>query len=148
MRARGAPRHILVATDGSRLSLRAVRVAAALASACGARLTGLHVVAPYFETARGTALAALPGFRRAVERAAQGALRAFARETRSLGKSARAVSVVGGEPWKDILRVARARRCDLIVMASHGRSGLSGVLLGSETRKVLTHSKIAVLVCR
>lgn len=148
MRALGAPRHILVATDGSRLSLRAVRLAAALARACGARLTGLHVVAPYFEAGRNAAVAALPGFRSAVERAGQGALRAFVRETRSLGESARAVSVVGGEPWKDILRAARARRCDLIVMASHGRKGLSGVLLGSETRKVLAHSKLPVLVCR
>jgi nucleotide-binding universal stress UspA family protein len=148
MRARGAPRHILVATDGSRQSRRAVRVAAALAKACGARLTGLHVVAPYFEAGRSTAVAALPGFRRAVERAADRGLRDFARETRALGQSARALSIVGGEPWKDILRAARAHRCDLIVMASHGRRGLAGVLLGSETRKVLTHSKIPVLVCR
>jgi nucleotide-binding universal stress UspA family protein len=148
MRARGAPRHILVATDGSRLSLRAVRVATSLARACGARLTGLHVVAAYLEAPRRAAIAAMPGFRREIERAADRCLRTFARETRSLGDSARALSVVGGEPWKDILRVARAHRCDLIVMASHGRKGLAGILLGSETRKVLTHSKIPVLVCR
>jgi nucleotide-binding universal stress UspA family protein len=51
-------------------------------------------------------------------------------------------------PWEGILKTARAKRCDLIVMASHGRRGLSGLLLGSETTKVLTHSKIPVLVCR
>jgi nucleotide-binding universal stress UspA family protein len=51
-------------------------------------------------------------------------------------------------PWEAIIRTAGARKCDLIVMASHGRRGLAGLLLGSETQKVLTHSKIPVLVCR
>jgi nucleotide-binding universal stress UspA family protein len=51
-------------------------------------------------------------------------------------------------PWEGILRAARSRKCDLIVMASHGRRGLAGLLLGSETTKVLTHSKTPVLVCR
>jgi len=62
--------------------------------------------------------------------------------------TATASSVLGGEPWRVILRVARTRKCDLIVMASHGRRGIAGLLLGSETTKVLTHSKIPVLVCR
>ncbi|MCX7960675.1 MAG: universal stress protein [Burkholderiales bacterium] len=148
MRTRGAPRHILVATDGSALSRRAVRLAARLAKVCGAKLTGLHVVAPYFEPARGAALAALPGYRRAIARAAEAGLRDFARIARAAGVRAEARAVTGGEPWKDILRTARARRCDLIVMASHGRRGIAGVLLGSETQKVLVHSRLPVLVCR
>jgi nucleotide-binding universal stress UspA family protein len=56
--------------------------------------------------------------------------------------------VGSGAPWEGILKTAKARRADLVVMASHGRGSLSGLLLGSETTKVLTHSKIPVLVCR
>jgi nucleotide-binding universal stress UspA family protein len=58
------------------------------------------------------------------------------------------VSTVGGEPWRAILDTAKKRKCDLIVMASHGRSGVTGFLLGSETNKVLAHATIPVLVCR
>ena len=141
-------RHILVATDGSRFSAPAVRAAAELAKALGAKLTGLHVGAPYFPVASGRAYASLSGFRRAVAKQASHALAAFNAAARSRGVAAASSSVIGGEPWQAILRAARARQCDLIVMASHGRRGLAGVILGSETRKVLTHSKIPVLVCR
>lgn len=138
---------ILVATDGSPLSRRAVRAAAELARACGARLSVLHVVSPYLQ-AGGIDLAKLPGYGRAVDKAARGVLAAARAEARACDVSAEAVSVVGGEPWKAILRAAGARRCDLIVMASHGRRGLMGLVLGSETTKVLTRSRIPVLVCR
>lgn len=141
-------RHILVATDGSALSTPAIRMAADLAKALGAKLTGLTVVAPYFPPESGKAYASLSGFRRAIEREARHALAAFNAEARSRGVAATASSVIGGEPWQVILRTARARKCDLIVMASHGRRGLAGFILGSETTKVLTHSKIPVLVCR
>ena len=58
------------------------------------------------------------------------------------------VFVTAEEPWDAIVKTAHSKKCDLIVMASHGRRGLAGVLLGSETTKVLTHSKTPVLVCR
>ena len=58
------------------------------------------------------------------------------------------ISLTADQPWRGIIATARSKRCDLIVMASHGRRGLSALLLGSETAKVLTHSKIPVLVCR
>jgi nucleotide-binding universal stress UspA family protein len=141
-------RHILVATDGSALSMPAIRMAADLARALGAKLTGLTVVAPYFPPDNGGAYASLSGFRRAIEKQARHALAAFNAEARARGVTATASSVLGGEPWQVILRAARARKCDLIVMASHGRRGLAGLMLGSETAKVLTHSKIPVLVCR
>ena len=141
-------RHILVPTDGSRFSAPAIRMAAALAKALGAKLTGLYVVAPYFPARSGSAYASLSGFRRAVEQEAKRALGAFSAQARAHGVKATALSVVGGEPWQAILRAARARKCGLIVMASHGRRGLAAFLLGSETTKVLTHSKIPVLVCR
>lgn len=138
---------ILVATDGSPLSRRAVRAAAELAHAFDARLTVLHVVSPYLGTT-GIDLAKLPGFRQAVEKSARAPLDAARAEARRRDVNAEALSVVGGEPWKAILRAAQARRCDLIVMASHGRRGLSGVILGSEAAKVLARSTIPVLVCR
>ncbi|MGQ0509767.1 MAG: universal stress protein [Betaproteobacteria bacterium] len=138
---------ILAATDGSPLSRRAVRAAAELAQASGARLTVVHVVSPYLQ-ATGIDLAKLPGYGRAVDKAARGVLAAARAEARARNVTAEAVSIVGGDPWKAILRAAGARRCDLIVMASHGRRGLSGLILGSETARVLAHSRIPVLVCR
>jgi nucleotide-binding universal stress UspA family protein len=141
-------RHILVPTDGSRFSAGAIRMAAGLAQALDAKLTGLHVVAPYMSANSGAAYASMRGFQRTVEKQARQALAAFNAEARAKGVAATASSVLGGEPWQAILRAARARKCDLIVMASHGRRGLAGLLLGSEASKVLTHSKIPVLVCR
>lgn len=138
---------ILAATDGSPLSRRAVRAAAELARATGARLSVIHVVSPYLGST-GIDLAGLPGFRRAVERSARGPLEAARAEARRHDMNAEAISVVGGDPWKAILREAGARGCDLIVMASHGRRGLSGLVLGSEAAKVLAHARVPVLVCR
>ncbi len=69
-------------------------------------------------------------------------------EARRAGVACATVSPVADQPWEGILKAARGKRCDLIVMASHGRRGIAGLLLGSETTKVLTHSKIPVLVCR
>jgi nucleotide-binding universal stress UspA family protein len=106
-----------------------------------------HVVSPYLGST-GIDLAKLPGFGHAVKKSARGPLEAARAEARRHDVNAEAVSVVGGEPWKAILRAAQARRCDLIVMASHGRRGLSGVILGSEAAKVLARSTIPVLVCR
>jgi nucleotide-binding universal stress UspA family protein len=70
----------------------------------------------------------------------------------ALAKAARVrcevVLVTGETPWQAIIAAARRRRCDVILMGSHGRGGFAAVVLGSETTKVLTHSKIPVLVCR
>jgi len=144
-------KHILVSTDGSKLSAKAVRMAVQLAKSTGASLTGITVVAPYFPPMYGEAAAALPvvsaaTYKREVEAHAK---RVLDKVTAiAPGMDVRTRSVTGGEPWKAIVAAARKGKCDLIVMASHGRSGLSGLLLGSETTKVLTHSKIPVLVCR
>lgn len=139
-------RHLLVATDGSRLSRPAVRRGVALARALGARLTGLTVVAPY--SSAGTAFAALPGYAKAMQKAGSAALEEFNAEARRRGVAAFATAIQGGEPWRVILKVARARGCDLIVVGSHGRGGVAGVVLGSETAKLLSRSRISVLVCR
>jgi nucleotide-binding universal stress UspA family protein len=67
---------------------------------------------------------------------------------RSAGVACTAAHVVSDDPYEAILQTARERNCDLIIMASHGRRGMKGVLLGSETQKVLVHSDIPVLVYR
>ena len=141
-------RHILVATDGSPFSASAVRTAAALAAALGAKLTGLHVIAAYAPGSSRMALASLAGYERALRKEKEHALGALRLEAGEHGVKPGVVSVVGGEPWRAIIDTAKKRKCDLIVMASHGRSGVSGFLLGSETSKVLAHAAVPVLVTR
>jgi nucleotide-binding universal stress UspA family protein len=146
-------KHILVPTDGSRLSTRAIRAAAKLAKGFGARLTGLYVVPPYVPPVYGEAVIYVPEvspkrYREITGREAKKALAAVEVEAQAAGIECKTLSATAEQAWQGIIRTARAHRCDLIVMASHGRRGLTGLLLGSETTKVLTHSKTPVLVCR
>jgi nucleotide-binding universal stress UspA family protein len=147
-------RHILLPTDGSPLSMRAARMAVELARAHRARITAYHAIAlfrpvvdmdlamPYAE------LYSPQEYKRTTEKAAKALLERVARTARA--KKVRCDIAFGSSdaPWKAIVKEARKRRCDLIVMASHGRRGLEGVILGSETTRVLTHSKTPVLVTR
>jgi len=146
-------KHILVPTDGSRLSARAIRAACALAQTCGAKLTGVYVVPPYVPPiyAEGMIYVADLGpqrYKELMAKAARKALAVVSAEARRAGVACATAAPLAAQPWEGILKTARARRCDLIVMASHGRRGIAGLLLGSETTKVLTHSKTPVLVCR
>ena len=146
-------KHILVPTDGSRLSARAIRAACALAQTCGAKLTGGYVVPPYVPPiyAEGMIYVADLGpqrYKELMAKAARKALAVVSAEARRAGVACATAAPLAAQPWEGILKTARARRCDLIVMASHGRRGIAGLLLGSETTKVLTHSKTPVLVCR
>jgi len=146
-------KHILVHTDGSKLSSHAVRAACNLAQTCGARITGIYVIPPYVPPiyAEGMIYIADLGPKRhkeVMQQAAKKALAVLSAEARRAGVACAGVAPVADQPWEGILKAARGKRCDLIVMASHGRRGIAGLLLGSETTKVLTHSKIPVLVCR
>ncbi|MEW5862598.1 MAG: universal stress protein [Pseudomonadota bacterium] len=145
-------RHILVTTDGSRLARRAFRPAARLARACGARLTAIFVIVKAVPTAfSGERLYWSPAlarrYRQALRRQAAAALDEVRKQARAAGVACDALAPIARRPWQAILAAARARKCDLIVMASHGHGGLRG-LLGSETLRVLTHARIPVLVCR
>ena len=146
-------RQILVPIDGSARSLKAARLAAKLAKAHKARITAIHVVPP-FVPAMGDGLMVYPElysareYRKVVEKQAAKMLAKAERAVKSAGVSCAKVVATSNEPWRAIIRTARAKRCDLIVMASHGRRGLAGFLLGSETTKVLTHTRTPVLVCR
>ena len=146
-------KHILVPTDGSTLSREAVRTAVRMAKSGRARVTGVYVIPPYMPMLYGEGVQYAPfGTRKEYERAlkaeARKALAPLGTEARASGVANAQATVTSAMPWQGILRAARSKGCDLIVMASHGRRGVAGLLLGSETNKVLTHSKIPVLVCR
>ena len=145
-------KNILVPTDGSKLSSKAVKTAVRLAGTLGARVTGVYVIPPYVPPmyTEGMAYAAVSPARQreAAKRAGKKALAEIEISGRVSNVPFASAMLAAETPWEGILKTAKAKRCDLIVMASHGRRGLSGLLLGSETNKVLTHSKIPVLVCR
>jgi nucleotide-binding universal stress UspA family protein len=145
--------HILVPTDGSPASERAAASAAALAHATGARLTALYAIAPI-----GTPMvldafpyespASAEAYERRMREYADQALAKVQAAASAKGVTCDAISVIHGHPWEAIVDAAKAKGCDLIVMASHGRRGLEALILGSETTKVLTHANVPVLVCR
>jgi len=145
-------KHILVATDGSRLSAKAVVHAAGLAQALKARLTAFHASPDYPLPVYADGVVYEPLSRKEYATACAkeankilGAAAAKARQARVRFDSAHAIAAA---PWQAILAAARKNRCDAIVMASHGRRGVSALLLGSETQKVLTHSRVPVIVVR
>lgn len=144
--------NILVPTDGSPLSQKAVHQAMLLAKITRAHLFVLHVYprfagAPYgtYEPAKDVLAAAHLRHYQVRTTKLFGELRDVAR---AAGVAVETMLVEGDEVYEQILAVAKRRKCDLICMASHGRRGLAAVVLGSETQKVLTHSKIPVLVMR
>lgn len=145
-------KHILVPTDGSKLSAKAIRTAARLAKLCGAKLTGLYVIPPYIAPVHAEGMTygmvSPRSYKELTQKEAKKALAVVEIEAQTSGVDASKISLTADQPWRAIIGGARSKRCDLIVMASHGRRGLSALLLGSETAKVLTHSKIPVLVCR
>jgi nucleotide-binding universal stress UspA family protein len=153
--AAGAPlfRHILFPSDGSDISERAARSAVTLARSLGARLTALHVIPPYLPPVphlMGAYTYAMTEeeYERAVKAEAEQILGTVSELAREANVPCDTVSIVSSAPWDAIIRTAGERACDAIVMASHGRKGLSGLILGSETTKVLTHCAIPVLVTR
>ena len=144
--------NILVPVDGSRLSDKAVKEAAMLAKAGGGKLLLFHVVAPYQMPvyAEGMTIPSLPK-----ERFAKISARKAGRVLISAEKKVKAAKVpvsrawaISGSAHDAIVDIARRRKCDLIVMASHGRRGLSRLLLGSETQAVLSRVSVPVLVVR
>ena len=147
-------KHILVPTDGSALSLKAAKQAAVLAKNLKAKMTALYVIAPYMPTLDTEgALIVSHGieektYRKATETHAGAATRKVAAAAAAAHVECEQVHVTDPKAWDGIIRAAKKRKCDLIVMASHGRGGLAGLLLGSETTNVLSHSKTPVLDCR
>jgi nucleotide-binding universal stress UspA family protein len=144
--------HLLVPSDGTALSRRALDQALALAKALGAQLTLLHVQPPLPVPLVGMGDMLDPA---TVESLSQTAERESARilqEAQAAGLAAavtiRTEVVKQDLPYRAIVEAAKRHGCDLIVMASHGRKGLSGLLIGSETQRVLLHAPVPVLVVR
>lgn len=143
-------KHILFPTDGEAPSLAALPVCLALAKDSGARVTALHVTAPFrVLSTRPEVLADTPEdyARHSAERA-RALLEQVAAAARAEGVVYETLTVEHEHPYAAILDAARRRHCDLVAMASHGRRGLQALLLGSETQKVLTHGDLPVLVLR
>jgi nucleotide-binding universal stress UspA family protein len=143
-------KHILIPTDGSALSMKAVKSGMALAKEAGAKVTVLTVIEP--SSVVGTDSRRVAATRQAYERQ----VRDFAeRELHDAEVSAKKQGVActtmlqkHAQPYQAIIDTATKRRCDLIAMASHGRKGVAALILGSETNKVLIHSRVPVLVYR
>lgn len=142
-------KRILVPTDGSELTNKAVTSALALARLCGAEVQVIAVKEPFPYSAISEMQPVPPQeFFDAQERIAQANVASVLTAAKAAGISAQASTVEALHPWEAILDLAKAKACDLVVMASHGRRGISALLLGSETQKVLTHSTVPVLVVR
>ncbi|HEY0825957.1 MAG TPA: universal stress protein [Ramlibacter sp.] len=143
---------ILVPTDGSALSKKAVKSAVELAAAVGAEVVALNVVPRYPTSYFEGGISISPSEVARVEKqwAEQGQALAAEVEKAAVkaGVKAKAVTVRSDLVAEAILAAARKNKCDLVVMASHGRRGIKRLLLGSETQHVLTHGNIPVLVLR
>lgn len=142
-------RNILVPTDGSEITAKAVQNAIALAKATGAKLTALSIKEPFPYSAISEMQPVPPQeFYDAQERIATARVKAVADAAAVAGVTCAANTMEAVHPWEAIVEHAKAQGCDLIVMASHGRRGVSALLLGSETQKVLTHCQVPVLVVK
>jgi nucleotide-binding universal stress UspA family protein len=143
-------KRLLIATDGSSLSARAVEHGVALAKSIGADVVLLTVTERFHILALETdQLADSPAeFKQHMQERAARALSQAAAIAQAAGVSFSELHLEEDRPYTAIIRAAEDHGCDLIVMASHGRGGVSSLLLGSETMKVLTYSTIPVLVVR
>jgi len=144
-------KNILVAVDGQELSSKALTQAIGLAKAIGAKVTVLYVTPRWSAAAAGGDVAVMfpPEAHEAnIAEAAKLLLSKSAAIAESAGVLCETAHASDAHPYKAILDTASAKGCDLIVMGSHGRRGVAGLLLGSETQKTLTHGKIPVLVYR
>ena len=145
-------RHVLIPTDGSSVASKAVRAGIRFAKETGARVTGVYA----FDTLH--ANVNYGGYRvgekvvaeidRRARQVGQKHLDTMARLAKSASVRFESVCAKTGNPDEGIIATARKKKCDVIFMASHGRSGLSKLIMGSVTQKVLAHSKIPVLVYR
>jgi len=142
-------KRILIPTDGSDITSKAIDTAVKLAQSVGARLYTISVKEPFPYSAISEMQPTPPQeFFDAQERIAAKRIQAVRDICASAGVPCEAHTVEALHPWEAIIEHAQRMECDLLVMASHGRRGVTALLLGSETQKVLTHSKIPVLVVR
>lgn len=143
-------KHLLVPTDGSELSEAAVHMAVNLAKEFQAKITGIHVIPEFHLLTYNAEMLAdtRTEHEQHARTQAERYLTFIAHAADGAGVPCETTWLVSDHPYEGIIKVAQERQCDLIVMASHGRRGVEGLLIGSETQKVLTHIRIPVLVYR
>jgi nucleotide-binding universal stress UspA family protein len=140
-------RHILIPTDGSELAEHGVAQGLALAKSLGAKVSVIFVVEPFSEMT-GRVLEAVATYAELRREQAKSALDRAAKAAKEAGVSCETIQVENGQPHQAIISAAKDKGCDLIAMSSHGRSGLSMLLIGSVANKVLAHAKTPVLICQ
>lgn len=143
-------KHILIATDGSELAEKAVEAGLNLAKALGAKATATVVTEPWTAIAPGEIAMAFPA-----EEYMKGAADHATKVLAGVTSAAKAKGIVCDTchvkdryPADGIIEAAKERGCDLIIMASHGRRGVSRLLLGSQANQVVMHSEVPVLICK
>ena len=145
-------KHILIPTDGSPVAAKAVKAGLELAKEIGARVTAYYgldpMPAPYYGDGYTVDARAISDIEKSAQAAGEQALAKIAQAAKSAGVQFDGVIDKPATPYEGIIAAAKKARCDVIFMASHGRRGIAGLLLGSVTQKVLSHSKIPVLVYR
>ena len=145
-------KHVMLPTDGSEPSQKAERECIAFAKSIGAKVTAIHVISHFhlhyqpWATPKALHEKIEKEHEAEARQIAQEQVSALVQRFKSQQVECEGLVVVGDNPYEEIIDNAEKRKCDLIMMASHGYKGLHAVLLGSETAKVLTHSKIPVLV--
>ena len=145
-------KHILIPCEGSELSNRVVDKAIEFAREIDARVTGFYAQpeysVPYYEGGIPIDAMTPESFTSLTESQAKSILDAFVQKASAAGVVHGTYTTINDSPFEAIIDAANAKGCDLIFMASHGRRGIAGLLMGSETHKVLTHTTIPVLVYR
>ena len=142
-------KHILIATDGSELAGKAVTVGLELAKCLNARVTAVNVTEPWSATVTGEPVLMFPmiDYDKFAAESARHILSTVSAASEKAEVACETLHV-SGYPAESIVETAQTKGCDLVVMASHGRRGLSKLLLGSQTTKVLALATMPVLVCR
>ncbi len=143
-------KHLLIATDGSELSNKAVEQGLSLARGLGAKVTVVTVTEPFAASipAEVAVVFSREDYEKAVVSSAERILQSVSAAAAANGVPCETVHVKNQYPAEGIINLATTRECDLIVMASHGRRGIPRLVLGSEANRVVTQSTVPVLICR
>lgn len=143
-------KHILIPTDGGELAEKAVQHGLQVAKHFGAKVTIVRATPPPQPLVIEGVVLAYPSedLRRQIKESVDANFANVAKAATAAGVTCATRHIEQEQPWQAIIATAKEAGCDLIVMASHGRRGVSALVLGSETQKVLTHSTIPVLVYR
>jgi len=143
---------ILVPTDGSKVAAKGIKAGVALAKAIGASVVGYHAVEPieriYYSEGSAIRAPQVDAIEKALLANGERHLDVLRRAADKAGVPWETVMSTPAAPYLGIIQAARSKECDVICMASHGRGKIASALLGNVTQKVLTHSKVPVLVCR